>query len=193
MVRKTDSPNTRRLHFLHRGSISKPKVSRMQRKAAQIGATSEDLARCWDESARIALKLERMTVANLVDTTTPSPVEFPDISFDALSRAFAHFKLDPGDPLHWRLLLNHFAYIHFGKPHPKPTGPASTWNADRMGELKLDLVKRGYEKKPAAAEAARIINRDKRSSFHGAGREALRKKIGDVRLEIRKEKLGGVV
>lgn len=43
----------------------------------------------------------------------------------AILSAFSHSRLDPRNPLHWRILLQSFAHAHFGKAKTKPKKDAA--------------------------------------------------------------------
>jgi hypothetical protein len=174
MPRKTDSPNTRRNHFLYRASKAEP-VKSLMRSYVEMGASPEELSKSWDRLARQALQLKR-SVFNGVEIV-------PDITFDALTRAFAHFKLDPKDPLHWRHLLNNLAYIQFGERLKRSTGAKKKWTREEMEKLKTEIADRKLQAVSASDVASRL-NKDNSSFFFNRGRETLRQKIGVLRSKV---------
>ena len=149
------------------------------------------MARLWERNAKIALQIEDITGAFLPDANgglvwQPMPADFVDISTQALRRAFAHFKLDPADPLHWRLLLNYFVYVEFGEKPKRRPGRSKKWTEEIIEKLKIELEIKRLDKIPATRAGKRLAS-DKTSAFYSpavganAGKEALRKKIGIVR------------
>ena len=157
MTRKTDSPNTRRNHFLWWAGKEPPPRS----YAGQIS---------WEAAAREALQLKR-TVFNGEEIV-------PDISFDAVTQAFTHFKLDPAYPLHWRLLLNRLAYMQFGERPKKARDEPKKWTLAKLKVLRSEL---GPLAKLSANIAAKNLAKDKKSAFFGYGISGLEKKIGEIR------------
>jgi hypothetical protein len=190
MARTTDSPPKRLRQLRYHGHKSKPEASLIH-QYAEIGAPPEDLARLWERNAKIALQIEDITGAFLPDANgglvwQPMPADFVDISTQALRRAFAHFKLDPADPLHWRLLLNYFVYVEFGQKPKRRPGRSKKWTDQIIETLRIELEAKRLDKTPATRAGKRLAN-DKASAFYSsavgtnAGKEALRKKIGIVR------------
>ncbi len=107
---------------------------------------------------------------------------------DALSTAFHELKLDPDDPLSWRLLASLFAYIEFGRrPRRKASAPKK-WDEKRL-ELLSAEVEHLKEKKPNITdkEIAHLLYLDPRfgakSSIGAGGREGIRRAIRKARTD----------
>jgi hypothetical protein len=88
---------------------------------AQNRNTPQKRARGALERARWALrnllpkteyndKINRAYVADFALTLSDRPEDGP------LLAAFKEFRLDPNDPVHWRILLNELVKIHFDEP-----------------------------------------------------------------------------
>lgn len=54
-----------------------------------------------------------------------------DASDKPLRLAFEAFRLDPKDPLHWRILLKNLAGIIFAPPRANPRGAPPKWDERR--------------------------------------------------------------
>jgi hypothetical protein len=54
-----------------------------------------------------------------------------------LARAFAAAKLNPNDPTHWRVLLEFFAWAHFGNRRRR--GAPAKWDSVRYARLRKDF------------------------------------------------------
>jgi hypothetical protein len=105
----------------------------------------------WDEAARWALTLhEGREYLDRIDNPKMREIGerlFPDPDA-ALRRAFEHYHLDPVDPLSWKILLDYYATVQFGRPPRRP------------GRRKTTMDKRKLKQ---AAEAAREKLRSKHS------------------------------
>jgi hypothetical protein len=62
---------------------------------------------------------------------TPEPTDA------LLARAFAAAKLNPNDPIHWRALLEFFAWAHFGNRRRR--GAPTRWDSIRYSQLLQDF------------------------------------------------------
>ena len=110
MARKTDSPNTRRNHFLHRASKDDPK----------------SMARLMPGESFFQYAFSLDPDAN-------------DISSKAVRKAFETFKLDPADPFHWRLLIDRLAYMQFGERPKKKRDDPKKWTATKTEALRSEI------------------------------------------------------
>jgi hypothetical protein len=102
MTRKTDSPRKRMRELLYRGPKAPP--------SSQPSLNEHS----WAIRAREALTIRDLTEIHFGGGRTERVSDdYIDYSARAVRRLFEHFKLDPGDPLAWRWLVNLFAYAEF--------------------------------------------------------------------------------
>jgi hypothetical protein len=157
MVRKTDSPNTRRNHFLYRAGKSEPGKSYVEHFTQE----TRELAK--EPLFRIALHLDP---------------DAQDISSKALRKAFETFKLDPNDPLDWRQLINTLAYVQFGERPKKARKDPKKWTSANTGLLRSEIKPLGGLSNKLASLR---LTKDKKSTFFGWGVSGLEKKIAEIR------------
>jgi hypothetical protein len=69
----------------------------------------------------------------------------------AVRTAFDKAGLDPKHPVHWKLLVNMFAWAHFGERPAR--GRPKEWTGEKLAELMHDFSRIRYEK-PTIAEIA---------------------------------------
>jgi hypothetical protein len=109
---------------------------------------------------------------------------FDPLSIDRdpfLGRAFEALKLDPADPIHWRMLASQLAYVAF--PEPNPGGKPKEWDAKQYCEL-LEAVDHLKSKRSGRSdrEACTILAKSSENRlFCKAGSEGLRKALRKAR------------
>lgn len=128
------------------------------------------------------------------DELSPREIALRNAFSESLRRAFDTFKLDPSDPFDWRTLLNHFAFVEFGKrPKKKPGRPLMN-TPDTFAELLKErerIIKKYKSPKMSNERVAELLANDKSTRFFQLGRnsaaggdpskvgiEGLRKAIG---------------
>jgi hypothetical protein len=91
-----------------------------------------------DEKNRQLIKWEDMDVDSIaapayrnIFTLTSDPSDAP------LALAFAAAKLHSNDPTHWRVLLEFFAWAHYGDR--KGRGAPKKWDSVRLSQLRKDF------------------------------------------------------
>jgi hypothetical protein len=162
MTRKTDSPNTRRNHFLYRASKSEAEIP-ITTLAASVGMEPAAVEIAKAEFSKSALRLD---------------MNAQDISSKAVRKAFETFKLDPADPFHWRLLIDRLAYIQFGERPKKARKDPKKWTSSRKALLRSEIKPLG---KLSNKKAAVRLVKDKKSAFFEFGVAGLEKKIEEIR------------
>jgi hypothetical protein len=168
MTRKTDTPPKRMRETRYRG----PKLAR---PSSVQGFSPEQLDAHWKTRARFVLTVEDMqdVVRTGEMTIEFRPSAHVDYSARARRRLFDHFGLDPNDPLHWRQLIDYFAYIEFWEgPRKTPGRPRKDRTADdaaiaaeiatlpSQSNLKLAKQLRRKKDSPLSGKALRSARAD---------------------------------
>jgi hypothetical protein len=167
MTRKTDSPRKRMRELLYRG----PKAPPLSQPSLNEHS--------WAIRAREALTIRDLTEIHFGGGRTERVSgDYIDYSARAVRRLFEHFKLDPGDPLDWRWLVNLFAYAEFWEGPKRSAGRPKRENDDELAAALAKLPS------CSASEASRKLGR---KFAKGTSREGLRKRIGKV---LAKSKVG---
>jgi hypothetical protein len=171
--RKTDSPRKRMREVLHRA----PKLPPLS--FDRTGEPEE----YWILEAKAALTIQDMREFRSADgSIIQLPDDFVDYSTRAVRKLFEHFKLNPDQPLHWRWLVNLFAYIEFWEGPKKKRGRPKEWTDARDKELAAALKTLPSQ---SNAGAARLLLKDKKITVHkGVGTKSgssLRKRIAKVK------------
>jgi hypothetical protein len=123
--RKTDSPPKRMRETRYRG----PKLAR---PSSVQGFSPEQVDAHWKTSARFILTVDDVKDVSVEGMTVQFRLSARvDYFAKARRRLFEHFGLDPNDPLHWRQLIDYFAYIEFWEgPRKKVGAPRKDKTAD---------------------------------------------------------------
>ena len=164
--RKVDSPRKRMREVLHRGPKNPPISFRIE--------MPDD---AWFREARIALTtgpLRKIYFAG--GRTVLAPDDFVDYSARSVRKLFDHFKLDPQQPLHWRWLVNLFAYAEFWEGPKRKVGAPKRADEHELATALATLPS------CSDAEAARRLAR---KFAKGSSTSGLRRRIAKVRAKAK--------
>jgi hypothetical protein len=126
----------------------------------------------WAINAREALTIRDLTEIHFADGRTERVSDdYVDYSTRAVRRLFEHFKLDPGQPLHWRWLVNLFAYAEFWEGPKRGAG-----RPKQASDPEFDAALASLANYSNAAAARKLKKFAKGTSISG-----LRRRIAKVR------------
>ena len=152
----------------------------------------------WDAMAREALRLDDNSRD---DVLLKEAAALSRALLESLRQAFDNFRLDPGDPFSWRLLLTHFAFVEFGERPKRERGRPLMYTPKILNELLSERSRiMNKHKKPQLSnmQVAELLANDKDSPFYQSGKnrksggeqrrgvEGLRKMLGTA-LRLRHE------